>query len=140
MDIHTDALHKFLLTSPSSSSISNIQRPPHTYCLFIYPMEKLPIELIEYIVGFTELTKEELLANRLVCRGLCTSFTRRAFHTVRTNNFTRESFDRLCLIAQSPHLAQHVVQYEYKLTKLCGMRKSMDPGCLNYIERVLSIN
>lgn len=112
---------------------SLLQSKDHPHILSIHlSMEKLPIELIEHIVRYTELTKEELLANRLVCRGLYTPFTRRAFHTVRTSNFTRESFDRLCLIAQSPHLAQYVVQYEYKLTKLCGMRKSMDSGYLNY--------
>ena len=90
-------------------------------------MNKLPAEILQEIVGWAAFTREELIANRLVCRRFCAVFTPHAFRTVRTNNFTRESFDRLCSIARTSHLAELVVEYEYRPVEFLELRKSRFP-------------
>lgn len=87
-------------------------------------MDKLPTEILQEIIGWALFTREELIANRLVCRRFCAVFTPHAFRTVRTNNFTRESFDRLCSIARTSHIAEFVVEYEYRLVEFLWLRKS----------------
>jgi len=88
-------------------------------------MDKLPAEIFQEIVRWAHFTREELIANRLVCRRFCAVFTPYAFRTVRTNSFTRKSFDRLCSIARTSHLAELVVEYEYRLVEFLELRKSI---------------
>ena len=85
-------------------------------------MDTIPIELLEFILQAADLTREECIANRTLCRSFCTILTPPAFQTVRTNRLSRESFDRLCSIAQTPHLAKLVVEYQYNVEELLLLR------------------
>lgn len=89
-------------------------------------MDKLPTEILQEIVGWAGFTREELIANRLVCHRFCAVITPEAFRTVRTNNFTRESFNRLCSIARASHLAELVVEYEYRLVEFLELPNHHD--------------
>ncbi|KAF8429241.1 hypothetical protein EV426DRAFT_215891 [Tirmania nivea] len=89
-------------------------------------MDKLPTEILQEIIGWAPFTRDELIANRLVCCRFCSIFTPHAFRTVRTNNFTRESFDRLCSIADTSHLAELVVEYEYRLVEFLELPNHHD--------------
>lgn len=86
-------------------------------------MNTLPFELLEQILDAACLTREDIIATRLVSRRFCAVLTPRAFHTIRTNSFSRESFDRLYSIAQCPHLVEYVEEYEYKLVRFLSLRK-----------------
>ncbi|KAI5811357.1 hypothetical protein DFH27DRAFT_533090 [Peziza echinospora] len=84
-------------------------------------MDTIPTEILELILHAAELSREECIANRAVCRSFSTVLTPYAFRKVCTNRMARESFDRLCSIAQSPGLAKHVIEFHYKIEELLAL-------------------
>lgn len=80
-------------------------------------MNNLPVELVSKILLHLPVNPSD----RLVCQAFNTILTPRTFRTFRTWDFTKDEFDRLVAISQSP-LAKHVHEYQYKLTPFVPLR------------------
>jgi hypothetical protein len=88
-------------------------------------MNRLPIELISQILDSCNLSHNETLRTRLVCKAFSSCLTRNAFRRIRTT-FSRESFDCLVNLSQSA-VAEYVVDFEYELVSFVKLSTVTSP-------------
>ncbi|KAI5793029.1 hypothetical protein EDC01DRAFT_615955 [Geopyxis carbonaria] len=92
-------------------------------------LNTLPTELINSVLEICNLTRNEKLHLRLVCRTFCILLSPSAFRNARLSEFTRDGFDSIMNLSQSS-VAKYVIHFEYKLTEYVHLKDvhSVDPS------------